>query len=249
MKRLAKLLSVWLMVGAPLSVAAEEALRVAVAANFQGTAEKLVAAFEAQTAFDAELISGSTGKLYAQISLGAPFDLFLAADRVRPARLLAEGRALEVRTYALGQLVLVARGSGVADDPAALIGGQRLAIADPGVAPYGLAATEVIRSFGLDPDALDLVYGENVAQVVGFFETGNVDLAMIAASQVADLSGQVTITETAALHEPVLQDVALLTGTAEAKSFLELLTGPIGRRIITEAGYGVVAGEAGGAAR
>jgi len=198
----------------PSRVSAEQAT-VAVAANFATTLARLVAPFEARGDHTIRVASGSTGKLYAQIVHGAPFDLFLAADTERPDRLIADGLASpdDRITYAVGRLVLW---SGPDDPSEALLEGgkiPRLAIANPGLAPYGVAAMEVLEHYGLTgARAPALVMGENIAQTVAMLATGNADHGLVALSMASAAEGKARLwTIPATAHAPIHQDAVLLT--------------------------------------
>lgn len=210
---------------------------VAVAANFLPIARELEAAFEATGSHGITLAHGSTGRLYAQIVQGAPFDLFLSADTERPARLEAEGRAVTRAVYAVGRLVLVTRNGG----PETL-GGQRIALADPEVAPYGRAAMEAFSALGYEPEDATLFFGDSVGQSANIFATGNATAAFLAEAQLGALPGVFERWPMDGRHEPILQEAALLTRGADnaaARAFFAFLTGPEGRAWITSAGYGV----------
>lgn len=223
---------------APL--AASEAI-VAVAANFLTTARALETAFEAETGHDLILAHGSTGRLYAQIINGAPFDLFLAADAARPEALKVGGAAVAQRTYAVGRLVLVSRGAG-AHRPADLVRGSRVALANPALAPYGAAAFEALEALGLHNKDFDPVLGDSVGQAATFLATGNADLAFLAASQLDMLDPGLTAFEMAGLHTPVRQDAVLLARGRDnpaAGAFFDWLGSDSARGIIEASGYSV----------
>ena len=166
--------------------AAGEPILVAVASNFAQTAAQLAERFEEQTGTAVRLSSGSTGKLYAQVVNGAPYDVFLAADAARPAILERSGHAVpgSRRTYAIGRLVIY---STRADDCLAVLqdpDAGHIAIANPDTAPYGAAARDFLRQAGLWEAAQPrLVTGENIAQVLQFVASGNAELGFIAHSQ------------------------------------------------------------------
>lgn len=213
---------------------------VAVAANFLTTAEQLAERYEAASGHEIILAHGSTGRLYAQIVNGAPFDMFLSADTERPDRLEGEDRVAERRAYAIGRLVLVSRTE--VDDLARELERNRIALADPAVAPFGAAALEVLSSLDLDPQTLDIVSPDSVGQVAAFFETGNVALAFVASSQLPYLSAPVFEVPVEALHTPIRQDAVLLARAVDneaAKGFFAFLAAPEALRIIADAGYGV----------
>lgn len=220
---------------------------VAVASNFLTTARLLGAEFEVRTGHTLRLAHGSTGRLYAQITTGAPFDVFLAADQQRPALLESAGLVRARRSYAEGRLVLVGR-EGIflsREDLRAALTGRRVALADPEVAPYGAAAAEVMRGANVDPqtDHLRLYFGENVGQTANILVTGNAELAFLSASQVSSLpDADWSILSLDGLHAPVLQDAVLLERAAAndaAFAFFGFLASDLAADILADAGYGV----------
>lgn len=214
-----------------------EVVRIAVASNFLTMARILEAGFELETGHEIELSPGSTGALYAQIRHGAPFDLFLAADDVRPQQLaelgLTEGAPF---TYATGRLVLW-----VPDHPEAspeILGGlKRVAIANPELAPYGRAAEEALRALGLwDDIAPAIVRGQNVSQAVAMIATGNAEGGLVAAA-VLPAGAQAWPVPTE-LHRPIRQQAVVLADAPDAAhEFVALLQHPAVRRRMIEAGY------------
>lgn len=175
----------------PMAVHAERSITVAVASNFATTAAELAASFSTEHDIQVRISSGSTGLLYAQITQGAPYDVFLSADQTRPQLLSADGYGVATGhfDYARGFLVLWSTDSAYRDKDcsAALRAGEfrRLAIANPKVAPYGAAARDYLQEIGLfDSVASKLVYGENISQAFQFVSTENASLGLIALSQV-----------------------------------------------------------------
>ena len=236
---------------APLATAwAAQPLRVAVAANSAEPLEAIAEVFEAQTGQPVSLVLGSTGKLYAQIVNGAPFDLFLAADQERPRRLEAEGRIVPASrfTYAVGALVLWSADPDLigSDGVAILRAGdfRRLAIANPDLAPYGLAAQQAMESLGV-ASALrpKLVMGENIGQAYAMVASGNAELGFIAASYIASPrhDGQGSAWPVPPeLHEPVRQDAVLLKRAehnAGARAFWRFLRSETAQAIFRRYGY------------
>lgn len=224
-----------------------ERITVAVAANFLTTAREISAVFEAQTGHDVSLVQGSTGKLYAQIINGAPYDLFLSADTLRPALLADQGRVASggLKPYALGRLALTHKARlapGTLHEVLARPG-VRLAIADPAVAPYGAAAEMMLRRIRGGNWAHELVIGESVGQAFAFLATGNVDAAIVGLAQARGLDGSFqTLPVPSHLHESIRQDAALLVRSAEVETawaFYEFLGSSSALRILGAAGYGV----------
>jgi molybdate transport system substrate-binding protein len=232
--------------------AAAEPLTLAVASNFSLPAQELATRFEGRSGIAVRIVAGSTGKLYAQIINGAPFDIFLAADAERP-RLLEEsghGVAGSRFTYAIGGLVLWSRDPALADGDcrAALdeLGARKLAIANPLTAPYGIAAREFLESINVWDDVQpQLVYGENIAQTLQFAATGNASLGLIASSHaLVDTLPQPSChwPVPASSHLPLEQQAILLHRAADntvAHEFLRFLRDTEARDIIASAGYAV----------
>jgi len=234
----------------PFWARSEEAT-VAVAANFAPVLEELRLRFESSSPHVLRIVSGSTGKLYAQIVNGAPFDLFLAADVERP-RLLEEsgyGVAGSRFTYATGRLAAwSADAELIGDDLASTLGQQRLrrlAIANPALAPYGAAAREVIDALGMS-GPLDgrLVMGENVTQAFTLAATGNADIGIVALSTVLLSRGRRPggyLEIPISLHGPIRQDALVLAhGRANeaALAFVRFLKTDAVREEIAAFGYG-----------
>ncbi|MEM9054406.1 MAG: molybdate ABC transporter substrate-binding protein [Pseudomonadota bacterium] len=221
---------------------------VAVASNFKPAMDALKERFEAETDHKLTVIYGSTGKLYSQISLGAPYDVYLAADQKRPARLAENGSAVKGTrfTYASGQLVLWAPHLDIAGPETVEAGQFRfLAIANPELAPYGLAAQQVLARLGLETDLTSkLAMGENIGQAFAFVKTGNADLGLIAQSQLLllDKAAQRNVWHPPTdFYDPIRQDGVLLTRAVDnpaAQAFLTFLKSDTGQDIITRHGYG-----------
>lgn len=218
---------------------------VAVATNFKTTAEVLETAFEADRDFEITLVAGSTGKLYAQIEAGAPYDVFLAADEERPALLVKAGETGTPFTYAVGQLVLWRKG-GPAPGPDDLTAPEtlRIALANPDLAPYGRAAMEILAALGLADATKDKrVLGENVGQAFAFVQTGNAQLGFVARAQILSLPVERRgsfWTVPGDLHDPIRQDAMLLKrGAANpaARAFIDYLKSEDAAAIIRASGY------------
>ena len=170
-------------------------VRVAVAANFTAVLERLAGDFERDTHHHVTVVSGATGTLYAQVTHGAPFDVFLAADEQTPARLEAEGLAVAGTrfTYAIGQLALSSATPGLVDGRGDVLrrgAFRHLAVANAKLAPYGAAALEVIDAMGLGDELRPkLVVGENVGQVAQLVASGSAEVGFVALSQVLTPGG------------------------------------------------------------
>ena len=192
---------------------------VAVAANFTAPMQKIAAEFEKESGHRVVASFGSTGKFYAQIKAGAPFEVLLAADDETPARLTAEGAAVPGTrtTYAIGRLVLWSAKPGLVDDRGEVLRKgdfRHLSVANPKLAPYGLAAVEALTAMKLfDAVQPKFVTAENITQAHQFIASGNAELGFVALSQVirdgriGEGSGWIV---PAGLHQPIRQDAVLL---------------------------------------
>lgn len=226
-------------------------LSVAVAANFAAPMKKIAAAFERETGHTLALSFGGTGKFYAQIRNGAPFEVLLAADDETPARLEREGLGVAGTrfTYAIGKLVLWSRQAGLVDDRGEVLRAasfERIALADPKLAPYGAAAMQVVHALGL-ADALrdKIVQGESIGQAYQFVATRNAPLGFVALSQVF-VDGRVT--EGSAwvvpedLYAPIRQDALILARGKDnpaASKLMRYLQGEAAKAVIRAYGYGL----------
>ena len=241
------LLSLVLVVLAVTPALAEQAL-VAVAANFVAPFREVATEFEKTTGHTVQTASGSSGNFYSQIKNGAPFDVFFSADNERPKLLEDEGLGVKGNrfTYAIGRLVLWS------PDPDLVKGEdtlrsekfKRLAIANPKTAPYGVAAMQAMQKLGVwESIQPRIVMGESLGQTMGFIESGNAELGFVALSQVLDpkikgTGGRWDVPND--LHEPIQQDVVLLTKGKDnpaAKALMEFMGGPQAKAIIERYGY------------
>jgi molybdate transport system substrate-binding protein len=224
-------------------------VQVAVASNFTAPMQAIAATFETDTGHKAKLAFGSTGRFYAQIKNGAPFEVLLAADDETPAKLVEEGAAGAASrfTYAIGSLVLWSSKPGFVDANGDVLrrgAYNKLALANPKTAPYGRAAIETLTKLGLlaavEPK---FVQGENIAQTFQFVSSGNADLGFIALSQVMKggnvQQGSAWIVP-AEMHQPIRQDAVLLTSGRDnpaAQALLDYLKGEKARKVIRSFGY------------
>lgn len=222
---------------------------IAVAANFAEPIKAIVTDFSHATGHTVKISTGATGKFYAQIVNGAPFDALLAADDDTPARLVAEKHGVpgSVFTYAVGRLVLWSANAGKVDAQASALksGNFRfLSVANPRTAPYGRAAVKTLAAMKIDVPDGKRVVGESIAQTWQFAATGNADLGFVALSQVWKdgklASGSAWIVP-ANLHQPIRQDAVLLLHgqhNAATRALLDWLKSPSTRKIIESYGYG-----------
>ena len=234
------------MILLPVAATGEDDVTVAVASNFAATARDVVAQFSRETGHGVRITTASTGKLYAQIVNGAPFDILLAADAERPQRLEDAGAAVpDTRfTYALGGLVLWSRQVDDCREALRRDDRGRIAIANPETAPYGAAARSFLERSGLwESLSSRLVIGENIAQTLQFAASGNAQLGFIARSQLRAPSlpqASCSWPVPAAMHSDIDQQAILLhrgADSAAAKSFLTFLRSDAGRAIILRHGY------------
>ncbi len=232
-----------------LGARAEEVF-VAVAANFIQPMEKIAAAFERDSGHKTKLAFGSTGAFYAQIRSGAPYQVLLAADDRTPLRLEQDGQGVAGSryTYAVGRLVLWSRQPGLVDAKAEVLRSGRfdkIALANPELAPYGAAAVQTLERLGLLAQLRPrFVRGENIGQAYQFVATGNAALGFVALSQV-QVEGR--LREGSAwvvpedMHTPIRQDAVLLNKGRDnpaAVALLQYLRSPKARAIIQSYGYG-----------
>ena len=239
-----------LIAAALLAGAAQaETISVAVASNFTAPMQKIAAEFAKDTGHKAELSFGATGKFYAQINNGAPFGVLLAADDTTPAKIANEGKGVADSrfTYAIGKLVLWSKQDGYVDAKGEVLKTgkfQHVAIANPKLAPYGLAAEQTLTKLNvLDSIKPKFVQGENIGQTYQFAATGNAELGFVALSQVMEdgkiKSGSAWVVP-ADMHEPIRQDAIILNNAKDnvaAQALMDYLKGDKARAIITSYGY------------
>ncbi|MFZ3071970.1 MAG: molybdate ABC transporter substrate-binding protein [Thermodesulfobacteriota bacterium] len=228
-----------------VAFAEDKTIGIAVSSNALEPAKELALLFEKKHPVRVSISSGSSGKLYAQIRQGAPYQIFLAADDTYTALLETEGLvATKGRfRYAKGTLVIWRRAKDAnaplkdmtfLKDPSI----KRVAIANPDTAPYGRAAIEAMKRSGMFDDVKKkLVYGESVAQAFGFAATGNADAAMAPLSIVYGKNGEYFIVRDD-YHSPIIQEAALLKNASqEAKEFFEFLKSKEAADVFKKYGY------------
>lgn len=234
------------------SVGAE--LRIAVAANFTHTLQQLVERYQSlYPEFSASISSASSGKHFAQIRQGAPFHVFFSADDQRTADLVVSGDALAPSrfTYALGQLMLWSADPNlIRDDGLALLRSgefDRLAIANPRVAPYGAAAEAVLDHAEVTLRRGQLVTGQSIGQAFNFISSGNAQVGFVAASQVVVYERQHPAgsrwVPPADFYHPIVQEAVLLKPGVDhpwAEVFLTWVAcDPVAQNIVRADGYWV----------
>ncbi len=223
-----------------------EEIHVAVASNFRNTASKLATRFNADHSDQVVMIYGASGKLYTQITQGAPFDVFLSADIERPRLLETEGRAIAGTrfTYAIGKLTLWSAKAGLVDPKGEVLhqaAFAKLAMANPRHAPYGIAAEQVLKNLQLDKVlASKIVLGSNIEQAFQYISSGNAELGFVARSQLAQSiwgsqGSRWEVPDT--LYQPIEQQAVLIHDKPAARAFLESLASPQSRELIQTDGY------------
>jgi molybdate transport system substrate-binding protein len=223
-------------------------IRVAVAANFTAPVKLIVEQFQADTGHTVKLSFGSTGKFYSQIQSGAPFDVLLAADDTTPLKMAKEGLGIPGSqfTYAIGKLVLWSKSPGYVDAKGRVLQSKfnKLAIANPKLAPYGVAAQETLQSLGLwDSVQSRIVMGESITQTMQFADTGNAAMAFIAQSQASKdgkpFEGSSWVVPQH-MYTPIRQDGIVLAAAQDkvaAEAFMKYLKGAKAIAVIKSFGY------------
>lgn len=245
--RLAVVLTAGLLSVSTSALAAE--VHVAVAANFTAPLQAIAKQFEQDTGNKVLASFGATGQFYSQIKNGAPFEVFLAADDDRPAKLESEGDTVPGSrfTYAVGTLALWSAKPGYVDDQGAVLKNntfQHLAIANPKAAPYGLAAIQVMQKLGLAETLKPkIVEGQSIGQAQQFVGSGNAELGFVALSQIYKdgklTSGSAWIVP-GDLHDTIKQDAVVLAKGKDnpvAAAFAAYLKSPKAAEIIKSYGY------------
>ncbi|MFV0321462.1 MAG: molybdate ABC transporter substrate-binding protein [Alphaproteobacteria bacterium] len=248
MKMINKLALV-LMASTAINAASAEEIQAAVAANFTAAMKDIVAKYEEQSENTVALSFGSSGKILAQIQNGAPFQIFFSADQAKPEALEQAGLTVEGSryTYAIGSLALWSVKADFVDaDLTRLKSGDynKLALANPKLAPYGQAAIETLEALDLTQATQDKwVQGENIAQTYQFVATGNADMGFVALSQIMD-KGHVSEGSSwivpSALYNPIRQDAVILKIAQDneaVKDFMNYMQSDTAHAIIQSYGY------------
>lgn len=222
---------------------------IAVASNFSSTMTAILIEFEQATGHKIKMATGASGKLYAQIENGAPFQAFFSADQVTATALSKNGLALAESqfTYAIGQLVLWSATPGLVDDQGMILrqdSNKKIALANAKVAPYGMAAVNTLQNLNIERQTKHrLVQGENIAQTYQFVATGNAELGFVALSQLSDKNHKVRGSFWIIpkhLYKPIRQDAVILIGGENSEAIEELMQffkGKKARTIIQAYGY------------
>lgn len=225
-------------------------IQVAVAANFSAAAQKIAAQFEKDTGNTVKLSFGATGKFYAQIEAGAPFDVLLAADQTTPGKLVTEGKAVPttLHTYAIGKLVLWSADPALVDAKGEVLKSgtwKHLSVADAKLAPYGQAAKETLAALKLtDAVQARVVTAENIGQALQFARSGNAELGFVALGQVqppdgSKAPGSMWLVPDG-LYTPIKQDAVVIAASKMPKAataFVDYLASDKARAVIKAYGY------------
>jgi len=232
-----------------LSASADE-IQVAVAANFSAAAQKIAAQFEKDTGNTVKLSFGATGRFYAQIEAGAPFDVLLAADQTTPGKLVTEGKGVPttLRTYAIGKLVLWSADAGLVDANGDVLNSAKwkhLSVADAKLAPYGQAARETLAALKLGEAVQSrIVTAESIGQALQFVQSGNAELGFVALGQVqppdgSKVPGSMWLVPDR-LYTPIRQDAVVISATRSPKAaaaFVDYLASEKARVVTKAYGY------------
>lgn len=226
-------------------------VRLAVAANFTAPMKEIAQRFEKDTNHVLKMSFGGTGQFYAQIVNGAPFDVLLAADQATPEKLIKQDLAVPTTqfTYANGKLALWSNTPDLVDDQGLILSTdhfKRLAMADPKLAPYGQAATDVLDKLGLAHVLRPkIVQGKNIAQAYQFVASGNAQIGFVALSQIyrdGRIGSGSSWVVPDHLYEPIAQDAVLLKAgqhNPAAQSLLAYLQTAHIKALIRSFGYGI----------
>lgn len=220
-----------------------ETTHIAVASNFTVTMKALISAFENASPHKIKASYGSSGKIYAQIKHGAPFQIYFSADQEKPAALYKEGFTQSLPfTYAYGALALWSSLTEFRQQEIVRLKSgdfNKLSLANPKLAPYGIASLEVLEQMELVESTRNKwIKGENIAQTYQFVGTGNADLGFVALSQVINKTDYWLVP--ANLHNSIRQDAVLLKSgqkNAAAKAFIRFIGSKQSQDIIESYGY------------
>jgi molybdate transport system substrate-binding protein len=224
----------------------EAPINACVAANFTEPAKEIARLFQQATGHKVALSFGSTGQLLTQIMQNAPFDVFLAADEASPKKVAGGGFGIgsSIFTYSVGKVVLYSASLDLTNAEATLRNGkfQKIAIANPNIAPYGAAAVETMKSINVYEQLLSkVVQGNNITQAFQFVETGNAELGFVALSQVLGKDRKSIWIVPDSMYAPIRQDAVLLKSGSEkdaARAFMAFLKSSEAVKVIEKYGYG-----------
>ncbi len=247
--KMPKILVGLLMMAAAMAASAEN-VSVAVAANFKEPLQEIAAKFQHATGHTVSISSESSGKIVSQIKNGASYDIFLSADETKPIKLEKEGAIVPGSrfTYAIGKLALWSAKPNYVDSKGYVLktgSYSHVAIADPKLAPYGLAAIQTLQKLGLSSVVNDkLVVGKNIGTTFGYIQTGNAELGFVALSQIYK-NGKLTHGGSywqvpSSYYKPIRQDAVLLLAgqhNAAAVALMKYLKSPAAHKVMKAYGY------------
>ena len=226
----------------------KDKVTIAVAANMQYAIEEIRGEFTKQTGVGAEIVISSSGKLSAQIMEGAPFDVFISADTRYPGYLYEQGKAVNQPTiYAYGQLVVWGMHGPLewSTELFEISGDEKIAIPNPEIAPYGIAARQSMETLGVF-DSLNgrFVYGESVSQTNQYILSGAVRFGFTALSVVKSEQMQSKgfwVMVPKELYGDIPQAMVLVNNgqsdTENGKRFVDFMQSDPAQRILHEFGY------------
>jgi molybdate transport system substrate-binding protein len=221
-------------------------LRIAAASDLQSAMPVLISAFRSETKIEVEAVFGVSGQLAQQIKAGAPYDLFLSANRTFVDDLAKSGSIVPdtVKAYTKGTLVLVVNDlfdpgvKSLADIAADKV--KSIAIANPDLAPYGAAAKQVLERAGLwDKVKPKLVFAESVRQALQFVESGNAEVGFVGKA-IAGVKGVRTVSLSPDGYDPIVQGMGVVAESrrgGDAAKFGEFLLGETGQGILKDFGF------------
>jgi molybdate transport system substrate-binding protein len=221
---------------------AHASLKIAVASNFKVTLSNIITLYAQQSDQKVLISSGSTGILYNQIKHGAPFDLFLSADKER-AQLIEQSK-LGIKgsrfTYARGKLAFWVPKSDTEVNKQSLMDFEgRVAIANPKLAPYGLATKQALHEFKLW-DKFSYIKGNNIAQAYQFIDTGNISAGFVAQTLLLQNNEKQYYLLPIDSYQPILQQGVMLSGSKNKQAlqdFVDFLQSDAIQRLIRKKGY------------
>ena len=238
-----------------------QTLRIAAAANLSDVLPEIIAGYKMDKNLPAQAIDvtyASSGKLYAQITSGAPYDIFLSANQEFPAKLAkekldnaksADEATHEPFTYTQGQLALYSvnkslKGLNTTTLNALLMSesDSKITIANPELAPYGKSAQAYLQTqkiFDTLTEQSRIIQAENIGQAFQYAHTGNVDYGFVAQSQLTAIKATPEQFYTLApdAYPPILQDGLVISDTTAATDFSNYLRSPTGQQYFSDAGY------------
>lgn len=233
------------------AAAAQTPVRVAAASNLKFVLDELVRLYRVEhPEITIQMTYGASGKLATQIQQGAPFDLFLSADKRHANELWKRGLCIAApQVFARGRLVLWSRNEDVSKLQLSDLRAPRfarIAIANPRHAPYGQVARQAMKNSGVWNELEGrLVFGENVAQATQFVRSRNAQVGIIALSlvihpELASEGGHALVPES--LHQPLEQVWVVMKASTQssiAEQFAHFLQAPSSQGLLQEFGFSV----------